>query len=48
MIYYWISRDNRILMLLAYSKSRRGDLTPEQVRTLGAMAKQELKGFRYG
>jgi len=47
-IYYWISREDRILMLLAYSKSRRGDLTPEQVRTLGALAKRELKGFRHG
>ena len=47
-IYYWISREDRILMLLAYSKSRRGDLTPEQVRTLGALAKRELKDFRHG
>jgi len=40
--------EDRILMLLAYSKSRRGDLTPEQVGTLGALAKRELKGVRHG
>jgi hypothetical protein len=38
-----MSREDRILMLLAYSKSRLDDLTPEQVRALGKLAKQELK-----
>jgi hypothetical protein len=42
-IYCWMSREDRILMLLAYSKSRLDDLTPEQVRALGKLAKQELK-----
>jgi mRNA-degrading endonuclease RelE of RelBE toxin-antitoxin system len=47
-IYYWMSREDRILMLLAYSKSRLDDLTPEQVRALGKLAKQELKEFDDG
>jgi len=47
-IYYWMSREDRILMLLAYAKSRLDDLTPEQVRTLGKLAKQDLKEFDDG
>jgi hypothetical protein len=40
--------EDRILMLLAYAKSSLGDLTPEQVRTLGKLAKQELEEFGNG
>ena len=47
-IYYWMSREDRILMLLAYAKSSLGDLTPEQVRMLGKLAKQELEEFGNG
>jgi len=43
-IYYWMRGEERILMLLAYSKSRRADLTPAQIRTLAALVKQELEG----
>jgi hypothetical protein len=44
-IYYWMSREDRILMLLAYAKSSLDDLTPEQVRSLGKLAKQEFEEF---
>jgi mRNA-degrading endonuclease RelE of RelBE toxin-antitoxin system len=40
-IYYWfISRDT-ILLLFAYSKNERDDLTPEQIRQLGKVIEGE-------
>ena len=47
-IYYWISKDECMLMLLAYSKSRVDDLTPQQVQTLAALVKRELGRHRNG
>jgi hypothetical protein len=39
--YYWISRDT-IYLLFAYSKSRRSDLTRDQLRRLGAVLNEEF------
>lgn len=33
-IYYWAVLPRQILMLFMYSKSEKGDLTPEQLKTL--------------
>lgn len=47
-IYYWMSRADRILMLMAYPKSAREDLTPWQVQVPGKLVKQELQGAEDG
>jgi len=41
MIYYWVVRQDRILMLFMYPKSERSDLTPEQIKVLGRIVKEE-------
>jgi hypothetical protein len=33
-IYYWVTADDHIYMLLAYPKNERDDLTPEQKKAL--------------
>ena len=43
-IYYWMSKEDRMLMLLAYSKSRCDDLSKAQIRYLAALVKNELHG----
>ena len=41
-IYYWIRDRDWILMLLAYPKSERDDLTAEQQRLLRQLVEEEL------
>lgn len=42
-IYYWAGAQDVILMLLAYAKSKKEDLTPDQRRVLGALVREEFK-----
>lgn len=42
-IYYWAREEEAFYMLYAYSKSEQGDLTPEQTRRLGRVAREEFK-----
>jgi len=42
-IYYWATRDDVVLMLLAYPKNERDDLTAKQKRVLVALVKEEFK-----
>jgi mRNA-degrading endonuclease RelE of RelBE toxin-antitoxin system len=42
-IYYWAAKDEVLLMLLAYPKNERDDLTAEQKRVLTALVKEEFK-----
>lgn len=42
-IYYWMSKEDRILMLLAYSKSKRDNLTPKQVQALATLVSKEIE-----
>lgn len=42
-IYYWVTADETIFMLLAYPKSRQDDLTPVQVRTLRKVVEEWLQ-----
>ena len=42
-IYYWATKDDVVLMLLAYPKNERDDLTPEQKKVLSALVKEEFK-----
>ena len=42
-IYYWATKDDVVLMLLAYPKNERDDLSPEQKKVLKALVKEEFK-----
>ena len=42
-IYYWIRPRSTTLMLLAYSKNVKDDLTAEQKKVLRAIVEEELK-----
>jgi len=42
-IYYWDKRRECIYMLLAYSKGRQDDLTPEQLKVLRQLVREEFK-----
>ena len=42
-IYYWIRDRDWILMLLAYPKSERDDMTAEQKRLLRQLVEEELR-----
>ena len=42
-IYYWDGDEETFYMLLVYSKSRQEDLTPQQLRKLGRVVREELK-----
>jgi mRNA-degrading endonuclease RelE of RelBE toxin-antitoxin system len=42
-IYYWAGRDDVLLMLLAYPKNERDDLSAEQPKVLSALVKEEFK-----
>lgn len=39
-IYYWIAADHQIYMLLAYSKSKRDNLTPEELQIVRDLVKE--------
>lgn len=41
-IYYWLTQKSQIYMLLAYAKNEQDDLTPEQLKALRALVKQEF------
>ena len=40
-IYYWVDNDDTILMLFAYSKSEKDDLTPNQLKILNKIINEE-------
>ena len=42
-IYYWATKNDMLLMLLAYPKNERDDLSPEQKKVLTALVKEEFK-----
>lgn len=41
-IYYWVTEKSQIYMLLAYAKNEQDGLTPEQLKALRVLVKQEL------
>ncbi len=41
-IYYWITSEDRIYMLMIYAKAEQDDLTREQLRTLRRVVEEEL------
>lgn len=41
-IYYWQMAHDRIYLVFAYAKNVQGDLTPDQLRQLAALAKAEI------
>lgn len=43
MIYFWRPRDQSFYMLFAYAKTEQEDLTPEQLRVLARVVREELK-----
>jgi hypothetical protein len=43
LIYYWQKAEDRIYMLLVYRKSRQEDLTPQQLRILRKLVKENFK-----
>jgi hypothetical protein len=40
-IYYWAVKQERLLMLFIYSKNERGDLSPDQLKTLRKIVEDE-------
>jgi mRNA-degrading endonuclease RelE of RelBE toxin-antitoxin system len=42
-IYYWDRKQETFYMLLVFSKSQQEDLTPEQMRILTRLVKEEFK-----
>jgi len=42
-IYYWAVKADQLLMLLAYAKNERDDLSPEQLKTLRILVEEEYK-----
>ncbi len=42
-IYYWVVKQDRLLMLLMYPKSERDDLTREQVKILRKIVEEEYR-----
>ena len=42
-VYYWAGSDNVILLLLAYPKSDRDDLTAKQLREIAVLVKEEFE-----
>jgi len=42
-IYYWDTKNEVFYMLLIYSKSKKDDLTPDQLLVLSQLVKEELK-----
>lgn len=41
-IYYWAREEGSLYMLYIYSKNAQADLTPSQVRILGALVREEF------
>jgi len=42
-IYYWVTEQDQILMLLAYAKNESEDLSNQQMRQLADLVKMELR-----
>ena len=42
-IYFWVVRQNKILMLMVYAKNERSDLTHEQLKTMRNLVAEEFK-----
>ena len=42
-IYYWDNKTESFYMLLIYSKSKKDDLSPDQLQILSQLVKEELK-----
>ena len=42
-IYYWRTDENAFYMLFAYGKTAQEDLTPDQLRSLSRIVREELK-----
>ena len=42
-IYFWRPNDQLFYMLFAYAKTDQGDLTPDQLRVLAGVVREELK-----
>jgi mRNA-degrading endonuclease RelE of RelBE toxin-antitoxin system len=42
-IYYWDPEAETFYMLYAYSKAEQGDLTPQQLRVLSRLVREELQ-----
>jgi mRNA-degrading endonuclease RelE of RelBE toxin-antitoxin system len=42
-IYYWITAEDTIFMLLAYEKLAQDDLTPAQAKVLRRIVREELE-----
>ncbi|MGA7875758.1 MAG: hypothetical protein WCA08_08850 [Desulfoferrobacter sp.] len=42
-IYYWDAPSDTVYMLLAYRKSKQGDLTQDQLRILSRLIKERLE-----
>jgi len=43
-IYYWITEDHQIYMLLAFAKNEQENLTAEQRKVLQKLVRRELQG----
>jgi len=43
LIYYWDKKTESFYMLLIYSKSKKDDLSQDQLRILNQLIKEELK-----
>jgi len=41
-IYYWLTKDEQIFMVHAYSKSKTENLTKDQLKQLAAIVQEEL------
>jgi hypothetical protein len=42
-IYYWITKDDQILMLLLYPKNVQDNLSPQQLKVLREIVEKEFK-----
>lgn len=42
-IYYWVPSESVFYMLYLYAKNEQGDLTPQQVRALAKVVREEFK-----
>ena len=43
LIYYWDKRQEAFYMLLVYPKSKQEDVTPEQIKVLSKLVREEFK-----
>ena len=42
-IYYWAAAESVVFMLMVYPKSRQDDLTPQQLRVLRKLVREEFR-----